>query len=357
MDFKIKPVKKSRIAVAISGGIDSAFAAYTLKNQGFYIFGITIKTYDHSNYKKQLESVRKISEKLKIKYFVLDLTDFFEKSIIEPFCQKYIEGITPNPCVECNKIIKFGILWEKAKELGADCIATGHYAILSSQPDGDCLEIKKGLDKIKDQSYFLWKLDQEQLKKIILPLGSRTKKEVRQEAGSFFSHLRQKKESQEICFLGEKSYQKFLHERYREEDFIRKGDVLNTDGAVIGTHKGYIFYTIGQRRGLGISHNRPLYIKEIKPEKNVIVAGEESEIYSDHFYLKDINFISGKACDSLFKTSIKIRYNSPEFPATVQVLEGNRAFVKADQPQKAITPGQSAVFYDGDTLIGGGIIL
>ena len=356
MNNKIKPGKKNKIAVALSGGIDSAFAAYILKSQGFEIFGITVKTYDCANFHLQLESVKKIAEKLAIEYVILDLKKFFESTIIDPFCKNYLKGITPNPCVECNRIIKFGTVWEKAKELGADNIATGHYVRLIKPENNDYFKLKKGLDENKDQSYFLWKLTQEQLKIIKLPLGDYTKEEVKNEVRTVFSHLNNMEESQEICFMGKKSIQEFLYERYREKDLIKQGPVLNTEGAIIGRHKGYIFYTVGQRKGLGISHSKPLYIKEIIPETNTIVLGEENEIYSDSFYVKDINFISGNKPGGIFKPSTKIRYNSPELPSKIRVLKGNRAFVKTDIPQKAVTPGQSAVFYNSDLMIGGGII-
>ena len=356
MNNKTKPGKKNIIAVALSGGIDSAFAAYILKTCGSEVFGITVKTYDSDHFPLQLESVEKIAKKLKIEYIVLDLKDLFEKKIIEPFCDNYLKGTTPNPCVECNKTIKFGILWEKAKKLGADSIATGHYARLLKPENKDYFLLKKGLDKSKDQSYFLWKLTQEQLKIMEFPLGSFTKKDVRNIAGVVFPHLNTRKESQEICFIGEKSFKEFLHERFGPRDLIKQGAVLDTEGKIIGRHRGFVYYTIGQRKGLGISHSRPLYVKEIIPEKNVIVLGEADEIYSDSFYVKDTNFISGSAPYPMFKASTKIRYNSPEFSSRIQVLKRDRAAIKGDVPQKAITPGQSAVFYDGDIMIGGGII-
>jgi tRNA-specific 2-thiouridylase len=356
MNNQTKTDEKSRVAVAMSGGIDSAFAAHILKSRGFEVFGITVKTCISDNFNLQLESVKKIAEKLAIEYIVLDLEEFFENTIIKPFCKNYLEGKTPNPCVECNKTIKFGILWEKARELGADRIATGHYVGSVKSENGDFFLLKKGLDKNKDQSYFLWKLTQKHLKIIKFPLGDCTKKEIRNKAGAIFPHLKTRAESQEICFIGEKSFQEFLQERYGDKDLIKRGTVLNTKGEIIGRHKGFIYYTVGQRKGLGISHPRPLYVKEIIPETNTIVMGEEGELYSNSFYLKDINFISGSTPDSTFNANTKIRYNSPEFPSKINVLKGNRASVKTDIPQKAVTPGQSAVFYNGDIMIGGGII-
>jgi tRNA-specific 2-thiouridylase len=356
MNNKTKPDKKTRIAVALSGGIDSAFAAFVLREQGYEVFGITARTYDGGNFTIQLESVKKISEKLGIEYTALDIEELFEKTIIEPFCKDYLEGTTPNPCVECNKTIKFGVLWEKAKEYGADSIATGHYARQVKLSKGNCFLLKKGMDKNKDQSYFLWKLTQKQLKIIKFPIGCLSKNEVRNKSAVVFPFLNARVESQETCFINKNSLQEFLKERYGNRDLIKPGDVLNTKGEIIGRHKGFIYYTVGQRKGLGISHSSPLYVKEIIPETNTIILGEEEEIYSSRFFIKNINFISGSTPGESFNANTKIRYNSPEVPSRIHVLEGSRASIKTVIPQKAVTPGQSAVFYIDDILIGGGII-
>ena len=356
MNKKTKQAKKNRVAVALSGGIDSAFPAYILKARGFEIFGIAFKTYRDDSLAHQVDSVKEIAERLSIEYYILDLEDVFEKIVVEPFCKSYLQGMTPNPCVECNMMIKFGILWEKSRELGADYIATGHYVRSVRQEKNNNFLLKKGLDKKKDQSYFLWKLTQQQLKRIKFPLGEYTKNKVRDEVNSVFPHLKSRAESQEICFMGGKSIREFLQDHCMGRDITGQGTVLDTDGKIIGRHDGFIYYTIGQRKGLGISHSRPLYVKEIIPGTNTIILGEKEEIYRSSFYIRGINLISGETAGQTFKASTKIRYNSPEFSSKIQLLKEKRALVEADIPQEAVTPGQSAVFYNGNIMIGGGII-
>jgi tRNA-specific 2-thiouridylase len=345
-----------KIAVALSGGIDSAFAAHVLKSEGFDVFGVIMKTSPDEFFQFNMESVKKIADRIDISFHILDLTEVFESKIIEPFCRGYLEGVTPNPCVECNRIIKFGFLLDRVKELGADCIATGHYVRSVKNPESGLLELRKGLDEKKDQSYFLWRLNQQQLKHIIFPLGRHLKREVQEKAKTLFPEMLKEKESQEICFIGDKGYKEFFYKKFKENGLIKSGVILNTKGEIIGKHKGYVFYTIGQRRGLGISYKKPLFIKKIIPEKNILIAGEENEIMGKQFNIRDINFISGKAPSEKFNSAIKIRYNSPEFPGKITILNFKKATVTADRPQKAITPGQSAVFYDESRVIGGGII-
>lgn len=370
-DYISKPHTKNiykknnnRVAVALSGGIDSAIAASILKDEGMDLIGVTMKLLpDNAGWKdsngmyrvsSDIKDARMVSLQLRIPHIVIDLTRLFEEKIIEPFCSEYSKGRTPNPCVECNRYIKFGALLEKAKILGAEYLATGHYCRINKSKSTELYEIKKGIDAIKDQSYVLWKLDQDTLSHIKTPVGELSKSRVKEEVKKVFPFLVDKVESQDICFIQKQSYHTFLKSKIKD---IKEGPILNTGDKIIGTHKGYIFYTIGQRKGLGVSHTKPLYVKEIIPEKNTIIAGEEADLLQNSFRVRDINFITGKPPASIFKAMVKIRYNSKETTATVKITGKNSAIITFDEPRMAITPGQSAVFYNGETLIGGGIIV
>ncbi len=356
MNLQSKSNKKTKVAVALSGGVDSATAAFFLKSEGYDVFGITIRSPDPLNIENQASDIRTITEGLGIKSLVLDLSKEFNAFVIEPFCQEYLSGRTPNPCVECNRYIKFGILLQKAEEYGAEYLATGHYAKLLQNKGNGLFEIRKGDDPGKDQSYFLWRLQQEQLKKIILPLGGYSKKEIKKIISDILPFLPGRPESQEICFIPDKDYGTFISGKISQKNIPGRGPAIDENGDILGTHRGYIYYTIGQRRGIGISHPTPLFVKRIIPETNALVLAEEHSIYKDSFYIKEISFVSGKAPSEKFKSSVKIRYNSAERPAEVRIIEDRSALIKLEQKVKAVTPGQSAVFFDGDLLLGGGII-
>jgi tRNA-uridine 2-sulfurtransferase len=354
----------NRVAVAMSGGIDSSMAARFLKDNGWEVIGVTMKLlpddFDWKNNTKtccslkDIETARKVSLKLDIPHTVINFVSPFEKNIINQFCKEYKKGCTPNPCVECNKYIKFGELLEKIKTFGASYLATGHHCRIEKSPHSGLFEVKKGVDKNKDQSYVLWKLNQDQLSLIKTPIGMFSKDHIKKEAERIFPFLKNKSESQDICFIPENNYHSFLASRLRN---IKKGNILNTKGEIIGTHKGYPFYTVGQRKGLGISHSKPLYVKEIVPEKNIIIVGEEKDILRKSLRVKDINFIAGHPPEKIFRAMVKIRYNFKETPAEIKIEDKKTVTILFDTPQKAITPGQSAVFYNNDILIGGGIII
>ncbi len=353
-----------RVAVAMSGGIDSSMAARLLKDAGWEVIGVTMKLlpddFDWKNSTKtccslkDIEAARKVSLKLNIPHIVINFVRPFEKNVINPFCLEYQKGNTPNPCVECNKYIKFGALLEKVKTLGASYLATGHHCRIEKSSYNGLFEVKKGVDKNKDQSYVLWKLSQDQLSLIKTPIGMFSKDHIKKEAERIFPFLKNKSESQDICFIPENNYHSFLASRLRN---IEEGNILNTRGEIIGTHKGYPFYTVGQRKGLGISHSKPLYVKEIVPEKNIIIVGEEKDILQKSLRVKDINFIACSPPEKNFRAMVKIRYNFKETPAEIRIEDKKTATTLLDTPQKAITPGQSAVFYNHDILIGGGIII
>jgi len=353
-----------KVAVAMSGGIDSSMAAKILKDSGWEVIGVTMKllpdNFDWKNNtktccsRKDIEAARKVSLKLNIPHILINFIQPFEKKIINPFCLEYQKGCTPNPCVECNKYIKFGALLEKIRTLGVSYLATGHYCRIEKSITSGLYEVKKGLDKSKDQSYVLWKLSQDQISRIKTPVGIFSKDDIRKKTGKVFPFLKKKSESQDICFIPENNYHSFLASKLQN---IKEGAIVDIQGKIIGTHKGYPFYTIGQRKGLGISHSKPLYVKEIIPEKNVIVAGEEKDMLQKSMKVKNTSFIAGNPPGNNFKAMVKIRYNFKETSAEIKIESKKTASIKFDKPQKAVTPGQSAVFYTDDILIGGGVII
>ncbi len=351
----------NKVAIAMSGGIDSSMAARILKDRGYELIGVTLKLLPgdftnknkKSDFEKDIKTARKVALKINIPHVIIDLSMPFKEKIIEPFFLDYKKGLTPNPCVECNKYIKFGILLEKIKTLGASFLATGHYCRIEKSEHSGLYELKKGIDKNKDQSYMLWKLDQKQLSRIKTPLGEFSKKDIKKESMKDFPFIEEKNESQDICFIPDDSYHSFIKSRLKN---IRHGQILDTEGNIIGTHKGYFFYTIGQRKGLGISHDKPHYVKEILPDKNIIIAGEEKDLMQKSLKVKKLNFIAESPPDNNFRAMVKIRYKSSESPSEIRITGKKTASIFFDKPQKAITPGQSAVFYRGDVLLGGGVI-
>jgi tRNA-uridine 2-sulfurtransferase len=359
----IYKLNKNKVAVALSGGIDSSMAAEILKERGYELIGVTLKllpdNFNDGNNKKtycleeDIKTAREVAAKLNIPHIVLDLIQPFKEKIINPFCAEYKKGLTPNPCVECNKYIKFGILLEKVKYLGAAFIATGHYCRIEKSNVSGLYEIKKGADNNKDQSYMLWRLSQVQLSFVKTPLGDLSKTAIKKRAKKIFPFLKEKDESQDICFIKDNNYHSFLKSKLKN---IKQGPILDSRGKIIGTHKGYAFYTIGQRKGLGVSYTKPLYVKEIIPKTNTIIAGEEKDIMQKKLKVKKTNFIAGAPPESTFRAMVRIRYKSSDSPAEVKITGKETASIILDKPEKAVTPGQSAVFYNNDTLLGGGVI-
>jgi len=343
-----------KIAAAMSGGVDSSIAAVLLKQAGHEVIGITMQLTDTAEQPTTVADARQTAQKLGIPHHVIDLRDVFEQTIITVFCREYSLGRTPNPCVLCNREIKFGVLWEKAKELGADFLATGHYARIEKTRGGKFL-LKKGKDKHKDQSYFLCRLTQEQLSRTLFPVGSLTKASVKQMAQKMGIPAATRPESQEICFVSDDDHASFLREHIPEQ--IKPGPILNREGETVGQHQGIMFYTVGQRKGLNVTSPVPLYVTDIDPINNAVVVGTKKDTYSSELVADNLNWITGAMPEKPFRVKARIRYRHPEAAAIVSPLDANSVHVKFAKPQMAITPGQTVVFYDGDTVIGGGRII
>lgn len=344
-------INRKKVVVAMSGGVDSSVAAALLKQQGYDVIGITMQIWsgkkdDSCCSLTAVEDARRVADKLGIPYYVLNFKDVFKKGVIDNFVHEYNCGRTPNPCVKCNQLIKFDALLKKVRELGSDYIATGHYARVAKDRSGRYV-LKKGKDNKKDQSYFLYPLSQEALSRTIFPLGDLTKPEVRKLAKKFGLKVADKAESQEICFV-EGSL----------EDFFRPkgGNIVDLGGSVVGKHKGFQLYTIGQRRGLGLARKEPSYVVKIDPKRNEITVGNRGDAYGDDLVSSHVNTISIGELSSPMNIRAKIRYNSPESEAKLLPLSQGKIRVMFKKPQFAITPGQSVVFYDGEKVVGGGII-
>ena len=340
-----------KIAVAMSGGVDSSVAAALLKEAGHDVTGVTMRTTDD---RRAETDAADIAERLGIPHHVIDLRELFAEKIIDYFCGEYGRGRTPNPCVPCNRYIKFGALRDKAERLGAEFLATGHYAGIAQDSRGRYI-LKKGRDKNKDQSYFLCQLTQEQLSRTMFPVGEMTKDEVRKKAAEMGLPAAKRPESQEICFIPDNDHVGFAA-RYRAETG-QPGPIIDEGGRTLGQHRGIAQYTVGQRKGLGIAAAEPLYVTDIEPASNTVVVGRKEQIYDTELIADNINWISIDRPEHPISVKAKIRYRHAEAEATVEPQEDGLVYVKFSLPQAAITPGQSVVFYDGDKVLGGGTIV
>ena len=337
--------------IAMSGGVDSTVAAVLTQNCGIDCAGAMMKLYPERD---DFDSdARAVAGRLGIPFFVFDFSECFAGQVIKPFIDAYRGGRTPNPCINCNKHLKFGCLLEKAHELGRDSLVTGHYARVEHSGDGRYL-LKKSEDVSKDQSYVLYLLTQEQLSHTRFPLGGLTKSEVREIAQNAGLQTAHKKESQDICFIPDGDYAKFIADRTGETP--RKGRFIDSSGADLGENRGIIGYTIGQRRGLGLAMPYPPYVIDILPESDAVVVGGDEMLYSKTLYARDINLIPIDKLNAPLKARVKIRYKHREQPATVCQTSDDSLRIEFDEPQRAITKGQAAVIYDGDIVIGGGTI-
>jgi tRNA-specific 2-thiouridylase len=346
-------MNKPKVMVAMSGGVDSSVVAYLLKREGFKVVGVTmclgIKREDSAACcgAEAINDAKRVCDKLEIPHYVLDFSKELEEKVITPFAQEYLVGRTPNPCVECNKYLKFDALINKAFALGFEYLATGHYAGIVEK-GGDCF-LTKAPNNPKDQSYFLYGIKKSLLKHIKFPLANLLKSQVRELAVQADLPVAQKKESQDICFVMDKDYVRIVESRCGR---FKPGDIIDVAGKVLGRHKGIIHYTIGQRQGLGIGGGRPLYVVSLDAKTNSVVVGDKSDLLSQGLIVKDINmFVDDLPGEFL----CKIRYNSKSVVASAKVCAGGLE-VRFTSLVEAVTPGQAVVFYDGDTVLGGGTI-
>ncbi|MEW5805886.1 MAG: tRNA 2-thiouridine(34) synthase MnmA [Acidobacteriota bacterium] len=350
-----------RVAVAMSGGVDSSVAASILVEQGYNVVCLTMRLLDLKGEEggaprccspKDIGDARRVAAQLGIPAYVIDMREEFRKRIGEYFFSSYLQGKTPNPCILCNSELKFGTLLRKALEIGADKIATGHYARIEFSESFGRFLLKRGIEASKDQAYFLFNLDQEQMARTIFPVGEMTKEEVREKARCIGLKVAEKEESQDICFSPGGDCRSYI--RHVIED--KPGEIIDSSGLVLGSHRGIHHFTIGQRRGIGIAHPRPLYVLRIEPERNRVVVGEAEELYEKSLLVHGTNWISWEEPPMEFRTTVKIRSTHRGEPALVRRVLNQLWRVEFDETVRGIAPGQAAVFYDGDTVIGGGWI-
>lgn len=353
---------KKKVVIGMSGGVDSSVAAYLLKEQGYEVIGIMMKLApDDPEYAENeggccsLSAVldaRRVADKLEIPFYVMNFKRPFQTLVINNFVDEYFSGRTPNPCIMCNKHIKFEELLRKAMALGADYIATGHYATIENV-NGRYL-LKRSQDDKKDQTYALYTLTQEQLAHTLMPCGSYSKTEIREIAEKIGLEVFRKKDSQEICFVPDNNHGRFI-ERFTGKT-LNPGKFVDKNGNVLGTHKGIVYYTIGQRKGLGIALGKPMFVTDIIPEKNQVVLGDEEDIFKTELIAKDINLIPFDKFEGEIEVTAKVRYSAKPAAATITQLDNYKVKIRFEEKQRAITKGQSVVFYDGDIVVGGGII-
>jgi len=358
--------KKQRVLLGMSGGVDSSVAGYLLREQGYEVIGVTMKVWpqdcisraeDKCCGPQAIADARGVAHSLGIPHYVVDEADQFERLVIDYFSSEYQAGRTPNPCVMCNEKLKFGNLWSKAAALGCDYIATGHYAVIEHH--GDRAVLRKGIDLRKDQSYFLFSLRQSQLRRALTPLGTMRKPQIREIAHSLGLKVADKTDSQEICFVPGNDYRAFLRSHLGENEFHR-GEIYDLNGNFVGEHDGLELFTIGQRKGLPGGSLLPRYVVDLDPETNRVIVGDADDLICDEFEIDRVTWhpvAAGTDRSRPFDATVKIRYNHPGTLASVTPLEPNRTRVHLHEPQRAVTPGQAAVFYaDDDVVLGGGWI-
>ncbi|MBQ8027149.1 MAG: tRNA 2-thiouridine(34) synthase MnmA [Clostridia bacterium] len=342
-----------RVGVAMSGGVDSSVAALLIKQGGYDALGVTMRAFEGAPVRDETDAAA-VAARLGFEHITVDLCNEFRSTVMDYFAQSYIDGETPNPCVYCNKVIKFGALSDRIKEHGCGLIATGHYArVNKTDPSGRVL-LERAVHNEKDQSYVLWQLSQQQLREALFPLGEYTKPQVREIAAENGFVSSDRPDSQDICFVQDGCYREFIEELTGKT--FDPGDFVGTDGKIWGRHKGLIGYTVGQRKGLGISAPAPLFVIRKSVAENRVYLGSNEELFSSRVEARDINLIAVDKINHSLRVTAKTRYSQKEAAATVYQTGDSTLTVEFDEPQRAVTPGQSIVLYDGETVVGGGII-
>ena len=355
-----------KILVAMSGGVDSSVTAAMMVEAGYDVTGITMRLGAPDTIEVEperpnccslegIEDARRVATQLGIPFYGVNYEDAFREQIIDYFVDEYLIGRTPSPCMVCNRELKFGRLLDLARTLECDAIATGHYARVEQHPETGRYLLRKARDISKDQSYFLAALTQEQLRCAMMPLGEYTKAEVRDLARKYQLRTAEKIESQELCFVADTNYRRFLQDRVPEK--IQGGDIVDEGGNVLGKHEGVPFYTVGQRRGLGIAVGKPLYVTQLNASENTVVVGESDALLEDTMHVERINLIAIEKLTGPIRAHVKIRSRDDGGPATITPISDTEAVVNFDEPRRAITPGQATVFYDGEYVLGGGWIV
>ena len=357
---------KQRVIVGMSGGVDSSVTAGLLLRQGYDVVGVTLNLWPEldgvdENEREDaccalgaVEDARRVCDRLGVPYYVVNFREVFEEKVVRDFVAEYERGRTPNPCVRCNQFIKFDALLARAPLFGADYVATGHYARIEQDASIGRWVLRKAADLSKDQSYVLYVMTQDRLERALFPLGELSKSETRRLAEEWDLPVATKPESQDICFVPYKRYTEFL-ERHAPQT-IKEGPIVDHAGTLLGTHQGIAFHTIGQRRGLGLAYTEPRYVTALRPESNTVVVGTLDDLLRRDCSLDDVNWVKIAEPAEPIRTFARIRYRAELVPATVWAEPGNRARVRFDEPQRAVTPGQAVVFYDGEYVVGGGTI-